>query len=57
MGRIVMDGKKGSGGQELGYGKGGIRICCFIKVLQIEEARAPLAGFSSTDWLGSYSII
>lgn len=23
MGRIVMDGKKGSGGQELGYGKKG----------------------------------
>lgn len=27
------------------------------KVLQIEEARAPLAVFSSTDWLGNDSII
>lgn len=49
MGKIVIDGKWGSGRQERGYGKRGIRISCFIRSSTANRG-------SSVDWLGSYSI-
>lgn len=57
MGRTVMAGRKGRGRQAWVYGKRSSGFAASLdKVLQTEEARAPLAVFSSIDWLGSYSI-
>lgn len=58
MGRIVTDGKKGVADKNRVTEKVTSGFAASLdKVLQIEEARAPLAVFSSTDWLGNDSII